>query len=310
MFEIKKYPEFSWSLSRSKSVLACQKKYAYDYYVSHNGWLKYNVDPLAQHAYRLKKLQHLPMFFGSIAHRIIEETINEIGYSKKLPTVASLVERARQKLNQAYITSKQQYSAWKEKPNQYDMFFSMYYNGVLDEEEVALYQGRLNSIFENFLASYTIQELMNKEGQIYIHKPEEFRFFMVDDIKVYLVMDLLYQDAETEKWVIVDWKTGKSSTDDRQQLALYAYYLLETKNVQLEDIRVRNEYLLENKYVETTLEPFDIESLLETFKQSVHYMKQFQADMYTNEPYELNHFERTDFKDKCRKCSYKELCLK
>lgn len=309
MFEIKKYPEFSWSLSRSKSVLACQRKYAYDYYIAHNGWLKYDVEPLAQHAYRLKKLQHLPMFFGQIAHQLIETTIKTIGYTKDLPTVEFLVESARKKLNDAYITSTQHYNTWAEKPNQHNMFFDIYYNGALNSEDVAVYQGRLNIIFSNFLNSHTIQQLMDKERQTYIHQPEEFRFFIVDDIKIYLVMDLLYQDAETEKWVIVDWKTGKASDDDRQQLALYAYYLLETQNVRLEDIVVRNEYLLENQFVETTLEPFDIESLLASFKQSVQYMRQFQADMYSNEPYELSHFERTAHKEKCEKCSYKQLCL-
>lgn len=309
MFEIKKYPEFSWSLSRSKSVLACQKKYAYDYYIGHNGWLKYNVEPLAQHAYRLKKLQHLPMFFGQIAHQLIEETIKDVGYSKNVPTVNSLVEQARQKLNAAYVTSTREYESWKVKPNQFDMFFDIYYNGALNKEEVGVYQGRLNQIFTNFLNSRTLQELMNKEGQTYIHEPEQFRFFMVDEIKVYLVIDLMYQDIKTEKWVIVDWKTGKPSADDRQQLALYAFYLKETLNVPFEDIIVRNEYLLEGKSVETTLDAFDFESLMETFKKSVQLMKQFQADMYTNEPYDLSVFERTSSKAKCEKCNYKELCL-
>ena len=50
-------------------------------------------------------------------------------------------------------------------------------------------------------------------------------------------------------------------------------------DVPLEDILVRNEYLLANNHVETTLELFDIENLLYIFTQSTQYMKQFQADV-------------------------------
>ena len=310
MFEVKEFPDFSWSLTRHKVVLDCQRKYGYDYYVSHNGWLKYNVAPIAQHAYRLKKLQHLPMFFGKIVHELIEETIKEIMYTHTLPSANSLVERARKMLNDAYITSKYQYDTWAAKPNKHNMFFDIYYHGELDKEAVSIYQGRLASIFENFLNSHTVQELMTKGQQLDIKQPEQFRYIMIDDVKVFLVMDLLYQDVETGQWVIVDWKTGKSSEADRQQLALYAYYLQEKMDVPLEDILVRNEYLLANNHVETTLELFDIENLLYIFSQSTQYMKQFQADVLTNEPYELEAFARTEFVEKCDKCNYKEICLK
>lgn len=81
-------------------------------------------------------------------------------------------------------------------------------------------------------------------------------------------------------------------------------------DVPLEDILVRNEYLLANNHVETTLELFDIENLLYIFTQSTQYMKQFQADVLTNEPYELEAFAQTEFVEKCDKCNYKEICLK
>lgn len=308
MFEIKPYPEFSWSLSRHNSVLNCQRKYGYDYYISHNGWLKRNVEPISQHAYRLKKLQHLPMFFGQIAHEIIEQTINQILHTKTVPSVESLIEQARMKLNDAYISSKKQYNAWVDKPSRYDMFFDIYYNGNLNAEEVDVYKARLETIFSNFLNSYTIQQLLQRSEHIQINQTEEFRFLTMDDIKVFIVMDLLYEDYETGKWVIVDWKTGKSSASDRQQLALYAFYLIQHLGITLHDIEVRNEYLLEGKHTNNALTPFDLDAMLDIFHESIRYMKRFQADILTNEPVELEHFERTTFTEKCEKCNYKEIC--
>ncbi len=55
MFEITPYPAFSWSFSRHKTLTSCTRKYGYEYYFAHNGWLSYNVEPFHQHAYRLKK---------------------------------------------------------------------------------------------------------------------------------------------------------------------------------------------------------------------------------------------------------------
>ncbi|WP_083995428.1 PD-(D/E)XK nuclease family protein [Caryophanon latum] len=309
MFEIKKYPQFSWSLSRHKTLQSCQRKYAYDYYVSHNGWLQYNVSPEAQHAYRLKKLQHLPMFFGHVAHGIIEETIMMILRHNEVPDVTTLIERARRKLNDAYIQSKNE-AAWAAKPSRSTMLYDMYYNGNLNREEVAIYQERLHIIFENFLNSYTVQQLRQNREFIDLQQAEEFRTIKLNDITVYLVMDILYKDRRTDQWVIVDWKTGKSTADDRQQLALYAYYVHKTLRVPLEQIEVRNEYLLENRYVNTQLDDIDLDVFMHLYSDSVRLMKSFQADILTNEPVELEDFACTQFINRCEKCNYKQMCRK
>lgn len=308
MFEIKTFPDFSWSLSRHKSIMDCQRKYAYEYYLSHNGWLKYNVNPDSQHAYRLKKLLDLPILVGQITHEIIEEAIKSIMFTFTIPNAEQLERQARNKLNQAYLESINQKSSWHLKPNHYHMIFDIYYNGVLNKEEVQEYQERLGYIFKNFLHSKTVQEMITRKKEVGLNQTEEFRFILIDGIKVFIVMDMLYQDLATKKWVIVDWKTGKESQDDRNQLALYAYYLMKKLNIPLEDIVVRNEYLLSGTQKESQLNEIDIESLLYTFNQSILYMKQFQADILTNEPVDIVDFACTDYTDKCIKCKFKEIC--
>ena len=38
-FEIRAYPDFSWSQSRRSTFRECPRKYFWHYYGSHNGWL-------------------------------------------------------------------------------------------------------------------------------------------------------------------------------------------------------------------------------------------------------------------------------
>ncbi|WP_010289846.1 PD-(D/E)XK nuclease family protein [Kurthia massiliensis] len=306
MFEVKPFPEFSWSLSRSKSLLTCARRYGYDYYVSHNGWLSFNVSPEAQHAYRLKKLKHLPMFVGEIVHDAIEKTIGQIYLDRPLPTAETLVNYARHQLNTAYQTP---YEAWHAKPNKHAMYFDRYYNGKLSAEQVATYQQRLPQLFEHFLTSETVTQLLAHRDTIRIQQAEQFRYVYINDVKVFIVMDLLYEDTTTNQWVIVDWKTGKASGADRQQLALYAYYLQQTLDIPLDRIVVRNEYLLEGKHITTTITQTDIEDVLAIFERSVFDMRQYQADMFTNEPYEIDTFPRTTHEKTCETCNYREMCL-
>ena len=54
---------------------------------------------------------------------------------------------------------------------------------------------------------------------------ERFRYTHMNDVKVTIVMYFVYRDIQEGKWIIVDWKTGKESYEDRHQLALYALYL-------------------------------------------------------------------------------------
>lgn len=309
MFEITPYPTFSWSFSRHKALASCARKYGYDYYFSHNGWLSYNVEPMHQQVYRLKKLQSLPILFGQIVHQLIEQTILDYLQTGEVPTVAELVNRARGQLNAAFIDSTRHRDLWTQKPNKYYMMQEVYYDGQLDPIIVADYKERMYSIFEKFLHSETFLQLISSKETLRIGEPEQFRSIQIDEIQVFVVMDFHYFDEMADKWVIVDWKTGGESDDDRQQLALYAYYVQEKYRVPLENIEVYNEYLKTGQRKKYVLTHFDIENTLHTFKRSVIEMKKYQADILTNEPIDCGDFERTSEEWQCVRCNYKELCV-
>ncbi|KPV58165.1 hypothetical protein QJ48_18160 [Paenibacillus sp. A3] len=75
-FEKKTYPDWSWSLSRHNVFEECQRKYFYNYYASHNGWLK--ESPIEnQVVYRLKQITNLYLIFGESVHEIAQYIISK-----------------------------------------------------------------------------------------------------------------------------------------------------------------------------------------------------------------------------------------
>ena len=309
MFEITPFPRFSWSFSRHKTLASCARKYGYDYYFSHNGWLSYDVEPMHQQVYRLKKLQSLPILFGQIVHQLIEQTIVHYVQTGEVSSVEELVTRARGQLNAAYIDSTRNRNMWLQKPNKYYMMQEVYYDGKLNPALVEEYKERMHTIFENFLRSETFLQLISNTKSLRLGEPEQFRSMQIDEMPVFVVMDFHYYDETEEKWVIVDWKTGGESDDDRQQLALYAYYVQEKYRVPLENIEVYNEYLKTGQRKTYKLTHFDIENTLHTFKRSIMEMKKYQADILTNEPIDYGDFKQTSEEWQCIRCNYKELCL-
>jgi len=308
VFEITPYPTFSWSLSRHKTLTSCARKYGYEYYFSHNGWLSYNVEPYHQLVYRLKKLQPVHILFGQIVHRFIEQAINDYLQTGKPPTLEELIHWARGQLNAAFIDSTRHLESWRQKPNKYYMMQEIYYTGKLPADLVQDYKERIKLVFEHFLMSETFQQITSQRGSLRIGEPEQFRSMKINEIQVFVVMDFHYFNELTDKWVIVDWKTGGESDDDRQQLALYAYYVQQKYRVPLEQIEVYNEYLLTGKRKKYSFSDFDMENILHTFQYSVLEMKKYQADIFSNEPVELADFEQTQEKWHCRGCNFRELC--
>ncbi|WP_328701166.1 PD-(D/E)XK nuclease family protein [Aquibacillus kalidii] len=307
LFEVRTYPEFSWSLSRHKTLLNCTRKYYYDYYASHNGWL-YDSSALAKDAYRLKKLTTLEMFFGQALHNIIHNVIKNYLSSGTIPTEKELIDKLRYLLNLAFIDSTQRKTFWTAKPKHYTMFHEIYYGGSLPPEKVKDIQNRLAVCVTNFLKSKTFQDLTSSKQMRFIES-ERFRTMDLDGTKVFIVMDFVYRDIDNGKWIIVDWKTGKESDDDKSQLALYALYLQKAYKVQsLDEIEIRNEYLLTGTNRSHSLTKQDLDRVQELSGMSVQEMLRFLEDDEKNKPLALQAFPKNEHPKKCSRCNFSELC--
>ncbi|SIS40423.1 PD-(D/E)XK nuclease family protein [Salimicrobium flavidum] len=303
-----KYPELSWSIARHKTLMTCARKYAYHYYTSHNGWLS-DIDSLPQQTYRLKKITNLEMHFGSMVHDAIEKAVDHYRKTAELPDEEKMKDFIRHGLNLAYRDSYKREFAWWRRPKDYTMLHEVYYGDTVPEEKIDKIKFRLDTVLKNFFASPTFRDMLNMDKTDFIES-EKFRYLRIDGVKVWVVMDLLYYHFDTGKWIIVDWKTGKQADEDRNQLALYALYVKHTFPVEsLDDIVIRNEYLLDGETQEYQLSEQDLSQVQNIFERSLQEMEQYMEDTEENAPKPLASFPMQQNLRICASCNFQELCF-
>ncbi|WP_347862079.1 PD-(D/E)XK nuclease family protein [Salimicrobium sp. PL1-032A] len=303
-----KYPELSWSIARHKTLMTCARKYAYHYYTSHNGWL-HDIDSLSQQTYRLKKITNLEMHFGSIVHDAIEKAVTHYRKTGEMPQEEKMKDFIRRGLNLAYRDSHEREYMWWRRPKGYTMLHEVYYGNQVPDEKITKIRSRLETVLKNFFASPTFRDMLKRQETDLIES-EKFRYLRIDGVKVFVVMDLLYYHFDTGKWIIVDWKTGKQTDEDRNQLALYALYVKHTFPVEsLDDIVVRNEYLLDGETSEYQLRQEDLDQVQEIFDRSLQEMQRYMEDTEQNAPLPLTAFPMQQDERICASCNYQELCF-
>ncbi|PBB07114.1 PD-(D/E)XK nuclease family protein [Salimicrobium humidisoli] len=303
-----KYPELSWSIARHNTLMTCARKYVYHYYTSHNGWIS-NIDSLQHQAYRLKKITNLEMCFGSIVHETVEKAVAHYRTTGELPGEDKMKNYIRQKLNLAYRDSYHREYNWWRRPKGYTMLHEVYYGNAIPEEKIDKIKYRLDTVLKNFLSSPTFRDMLDTENTDFVES-EKFRYLLIDGVKVWVVMDLLYYHHQSGKWVIVDWKTGKQTEEDRNQLALYAMYVQHTFPVEsLDEITIRNEYLLDGSTEEHKLTEEEIVRVQDMFNLSLREMEEYMEDREKNIPKPITSFPMQQNRRICASCNFQELCF-
>ncbi|WP_442598144.1 PD-(D/E)XK nuclease family protein [Neobacillus sp. D3-1R] len=302
---IQEYPVFSWSNSRHKTALECAKKYYHSYYGFHNGWLK-DSDAITKHIYRLKKLTNLEMFVGERVHKFIEDTAKgkHLFISEKEAFNHIWIQ-----VEEVIDCSFSDYNKWFEKPSRINMLHEVYYEDNVSNEKISNLRERLIVVIHNLYENEIFVELLQKKINVHPHT-EQFRFMSKDGIKIWLRVDLLYRDRITgDNLILVDWKTGKSDDNDRNQLALYSHFVSKAYKVsELSKIKIRNEYLLNNESKSYSVKPIDIDNMKELINMSINYMQSFLEEVDKNIPLPSSCFSQTSNQEVCRRCNFKEMC--
>jgi CRISPR/Cas system-associated exonuclease Cas4 (RecB family) len=305
-----RFPEFSWSLSRYKRFSDCLRSYWFSYYGAFGGWQN-GASHLSKHIYRLKTLQSVHMVFGSSVHKQIHCLVSDGENLNRLPTDTQIITSIRSDLNKAYQDSKHRQSLWTERPSDYNMLMEIYYDNELSLDVISEYKIKMPSVTQNLLLCKTFFDLFQRRDEIELVAAERFRFMEKQGLKIWVVMDLVYRDYKTGKYVIVDFKTGRSSANDATQLALYAWFIKQAFSIEsLENIELRSEYLADGKTVTYTPSTFDLEKTEYLLHTSIERMRSYLLDIEQNVPVEMEAFEQTTNHRMCQLCSFKELCGK
>ena len=129
------YPEFSWSVGRFKLLESCERKYYYNYYASHNGWLL-SANDLQKESYLLKKLNNRFSLSGDIVHKTIKSYIGTISKedNQELSTeiINEYIQKAINDFNFHLNKSKEYGPNWNTKMKDFKMLEEFYYNEGFD----------------------------------------------------------------------------------------------------------------------------------------------------------------------------------
>lgn len=303
-YEVKKFPEKSWSISKMKVIQNCLREYYYTYYGSHNGWL-YEASEEQKIAWRLKKLTNITLMLGEKLHELIKEIIK----SESEANSEKIQLYIRNKLNIAVKNSIEKFKTgeWDEYPKG-EMLQEYYYGEKLEVQKINEIKEKLESCANGFIISKTYEEIRNTAKRVVEVDEGNFDYIIVKGVKVYALLDLLYID-KNDNYVIVDWKTGKISEHDEEQLMVYILYVMDKYNIPIERIKCRVEYLLLNESLEYKFKKEDAEKVKEKIEMDLNVINVLLLNEELNIPKPKEEFLKCESLSKCRKCKFKRLCM-
>lgn len=307
-YQERKYPEKSWSISKMKTLENCERDYYYTYYGSHNGWIYTSTDEQKM-AWRLKKLTNLWMCFGEVVHKEIKGIINICKKDKtKFMNATRFNEVTLNKLRNIIRESIQKYNTkeWDEYPKGI-MLQEYYYGDKISKQIGNELKERLSQCINSFYVSKSFEDILKSETVIIENDEDIFSSINYDSLKVYSKIDLLYKDYDGY-YVIVDWKTGKASDSDKEQLLVYAWYVMEQYGVHYSRIKGRIEYLLDGHAEEVIFKQEDIEFIKNKVSNDLKIINYYLYDIVLNKPKEKEVFQKTLKNYKCSNCKFRMLC--
>jgi len=301
-YEIKEFPPLSWSFSRMRMLQECPRKYFYNYYGYHNGWLA-DADEESKQIYRLKNLQAIDAFFGQIFHDTVKDVVRN--NKKELMVSDSFRRLMNRTIKLAYQESRSSLDDWLAHPKWYCMIKEVYYDGdILQEKKDAIAQ-KINITSHNLFSNKSFKELT--ENNVEIIELDELKSFEYNGITAYLKIDALYRSGT--KYVLADWKTSAyDSVKDIDQLILYTWYANKVLGIELEDIEARLEYVQQDKVETYTFGEKELELIDKRLAIDIKLINKYLVNPDTNEPLPIKDFHQVKGSPLCKWCNFKELC--
>jgi hypothetical protein len=133
-------------------------------------------------------------------------------------------------------------------------------------------------------------------------------FKIIPGITVFVKPDVFFEMTKN-KYCFLDWKTGNpNNSEDEISLQLKTYALDFTIFPELVHIEAYNIYLPSLKEQGGLLNNQHIKEAISTISADVRRMQQYLVDIENNIPLPEENFRMTQSENKCRVCTYRELC--
>lgn len=299
-YKHRKYPEWSWSLSRHRTFKKCLRKYYYQYYKSHNGW-EWDAPKENKKVYRLKKLQSIDAVLGTTIHHLLHQIMAD-GFPLKRKV---LDKKIKTELNEA-VRSSQNIPAWEVNPSNHTMLQEVYYNDEISERKINKIKYKKEQILNYLLNTDLVDDIRNSY-YLKSFDTSTFENFDFNGTKVYAIPDLIYRKGKNKTPHIIDWKTGKQKNSEVDQLKLYAYYYYNEYDYQgvIDSVFI---YLYEQKTEEHQFNTDIISEIEKKITKSIKEMQQYLKEVKWNMPKEKEYFELRENDVVCSFCKFRELC--
>ena len=223
-FEIRPYPEFSWSISRQRKLDQCPRAYFYTYYLGWNGWLD-EAPTEARVAYRLGKLTSLDALLGQqIDVRARElEAAARAGAATCPPPRSWRRARARRCASRGRAR-KNGRAAFEHRPQASPCCARSTWSQDTQPETDRLNE-KAGPSMRGLLATSHWERLRARGDEGRVEVPD-FAHFQWGGVKVFAAPDLAYtQDGVLH---VIDWKTGREDDTQPTQVLLQMWWALET----------------------------------------------------------------------------------
>ena len=282
---------FAWSASRHDTFATCPRKYYYSYY----GILH---DPEVQ---RLKQLSALALWAGSVVHETIEEFLR---------TNDAIPDPEIQEALIRSVVHTRMLNEWKQSEGGVTGFrlFEHEYVQPIEQEDKKILVGIVMRSMRNFFKSPLLREAFKVSRSAWLSM-EELVSFHVDDVPVFLRMDLAFRD-ERGRVRIVDWKTGRGAGKFNDiQIAGYALYAAEQGWAQsATEISTELAYLIWPRYVRKDVTQPVLDAARSFVTRSARTMRALLNDPDANTA-RIEDFPRIDKPRICRRCNFRKLCF-
>lgn len=288
-----------------RTLKECARKYYFQYYGYHNGWLQ-DADEQTKTIYRLKYLKPIDALFGEFFHSTVKEAIQTI--NKDGVTSDNFRRHINRRVKEAYQQSKECLNYWKNAPKKFYMINEVYYNGDISREKKNAIIEKVKVCSQNILKNDSFQEVFQKNVRVL--ELDELRSFDVNGMTAFVKIDTFYQ-KETGKFIVIDWKTSShgGSLEEIDQLLIYALYICKRYGVKVDDIEFRLEYVMENKCESFSFVEKDLEMIERRIYRDIEIIKSYLENVSLNKPQPVDRFKEYQRKNLCKYCNYREVCM-
>jgi hypothetical protein len=310
MVTVQPTPLRAWSHSRSQAMNTCQRQFFFTYCA---GARWDHPDPRLKDLFLLKQVKPIAMWKGDIVHQAVGRYFAELKGGRTL-ALSELTQIAQRQASKQWAFSEVHRYRREGRGRAGDAFAALFEHeyGIQDSETLEDAQAHIRTCLANFYAldkQWSISQAF-RDGSNHLIEPPAWgdgaTTFIVPEIKATVKVDLAFATKD-RRYLIFDWKTGKTEENARAQLELYALWAHLSLGCPLESITAHEVSLFRAQVSVTQLTPAAASYRSEQIRRSADLISALVGSDTRATP-TLADFNYARHVSICRRCPLQRVC--